>query len=245
MPESVSEIGCIHTCQGLELDYVGVLIGPDFIVRNGVVETDATKRSKMDSSVKGYKSLLRKDPNQAKARAADIIKNTYRAAMTRGQKGCFVYSVDAETNDFLKAAAAKTPKLYSLPVRQRYAGLPLRLVPEHEVQPDRNGVPVFDLQLAAGNFSQEQSSVSCDWVELPEGFVAKEGFFVSRVVGESMNRRIPNGSWCLFKASPFGSREGKTVLVQLRDRQDPENGGRYTVKVYHSTKRTARQLGTR
>jgi hypothetical protein len=57
MPESVSEVGCIHTCQGLELDYVGVLIGPDFIVRNGVVETDATKRSKMDSSVKGYKSL--------------------------------------------------------------------------------------------------------------------------------------------------------------------------------------------
>ena len=110
-------------------------------------------------------------------------------------------------------------------------------MPEHEVQPYRNAVPVFDLQLAAGNFSEDQWSAPCDWVELPEAFVAKEGFFVSRVVGESMNRRIPNGSWCLFKASPFGSREGKTVLVQLRDRQDPETGGRYTVKVYHSTKR--------
>ena len=238
MPESVSEVGCIHTCQGLELDYVGVLIGPDFIVRNGLVETDASKRSKMDSSVKGYKSLLRKYPDQAKARAANIIKNTYRTLMTRGQKGCFVYSVDAETNEFLKAAAAKAPEVYSLPVRQRYAGLPLRLVPEREVQPYRNAVPVFDLQLAAGNFSEDQWSVPCDRVELPEAFVAKEGFFVSRVVGESMNRRIPNGSWCLFKASPFGSRESKTVLVQLRDRQDPENGGRYTVKVYHSVKHT-------
>jgi DUF2075 family protein len=237
MPESVSEVGCIHTCQGLELDYVGVLIGPDFIVRNGVVQTDATKRSKMDSSIKGYKSLAKQDLQRAKARAADIIKNTYRTLMTRGQKGCFVYSVDAETNEFLKEAAVKAPELYAMPVRQRYAGLPLRLVPEHEVQPYRNAVPVFDLQLAAGNFSEDQWSAPCDWVELPEAFVAKEGFFVSRVVGESMNRRIPNGSWCLFKASPFGSREGKTVLVQLRDRQDPETGGRYTVKVYHSTKR--------
>lgn len=237
MPESVSEVGCIHTCQGLELDYVGVLIGPDFLVRNGVVQTDATKRSRMDSSVKGYKTLFRNDPKAAKTRADEIIKNTYRTLMTRGQKGCFVYSVDAETNEFLRAAAATAPELYSMPVRQRYAGLPLRLVPEHEVQPYRNAVPVFDLQLAAGDFSEDQWSTPCDWVELPEAFIAKEGFFVSRVVGESMNRRVPNGAWCLFKASPFGTREGKTVLVQLRDRQDPENGGRYTVKVYHSTKR--------
>ena len=53
-----------------------------------------------------------------------------------------------------------------------------------------------------------------------------------------MNRRIPNGFWCLFKASPVGSRQGKVVLIELRDPLDPENGGRYTVKIYHSTKRT-------
>ena len=45
-PESVNEIGCIHTCQGLELDYVGVIIGPDLVVRDGEVETDADKRSR-------------------------------------------------------------------------------------------------------------------------------------------------------------------------------------------------------
>ncbi len=245
MPESVSEVGCIHTCQGLELDYVGVLIGPDFMVRHGVVETDAAKRSRMDSSVKGYKSLLKKDPDLAKERAANIIKNTYRTLMTRGQKGCFVYAVDAETNEFLRAAAAKTPEVSSVSTHQRYAGLPLRLVPEHEVSPYRNAVPVFDLQLAAGNFSEDQWSVPNDWVELPDAFVAKEGFFVSRVVGESMNRRIPNGSWCLFKGSPFGSREGKTVLVQLRDRQDPEIGGRYTVGVPQRQACRPRHLGAR
>lgn len=105
MPESVSEVGCIHTCQGLELDYVGVLIGPDLIIRNNRVQTDATKRSRMDASIKGFKSLLRQTPEEAKARADEIIKNTYRTLMTRGQKGCFVYSVDEETNRSLGEAA--------------------------------------------------------------------------------------------------------------------------------------------
>ena len=40
-PESVNEVGCIHTCQGLEVDYIGVIVGEDFIVRNKKVITDA------------------------------------------------------------------------------------------------------------------------------------------------------------------------------------------------------------
>ena len=55
-------------------------------------------------------------------------------------------------------------------------------------------------------------------------------------IGESMNQRIPNGSCCLFKANPAGSREGKIVLVQHRDIQDPAYAGSYTIKVYHSEK---------
>lgn len=50
---SIHEIGCIHTCQGLELDYAGVIIGNDLRYENGKVVTDVTKRSRMDSSVKG------------------------------------------------------------------------------------------------------------------------------------------------------------------------------------------------
>jgi uncharacterized protein len=236
MPESVSEIGCIHTCQGLELDYVGVLFGPDFIVRDGIIQTDATKRSRMDSSVKGYKSLFKKNPERARMLADEIIKNTYRTLMTRGQKGCYVYSVDLETNEFLKQAASRF-ELVDIPhPREQYAGLPLRLLADSEVKPYINAVPVFDLQVAAGALSSEQWAAPADWVELPEPFVAKKGFFVTRVVGESMNRRIPNGAWCLFKSAPAGSRHGKIVLVQLRDIQDPENGGQYTIKVYKSEK---------
>lgn len=101
-PESVSEIGCIHTCQGLELDYIGVVIGPDLVIRDGQVVTDAGKRSSQDRSIRGYKSMLKAEPETAKGLADRIIKNTYRTLMTRGQKGCFIYCVDAETNAYFK-----------------------------------------------------------------------------------------------------------------------------------------------
>ena len=100
--DSVSEIGCIHTCQGLELDYVGVIFGEDFIVRNGKVETDARRRSKNDRSVHGYKKMLRANPATAKSLADRVIKNTYRTLMTRGQKGCFLFCVDPETNEYFR-----------------------------------------------------------------------------------------------------------------------------------------------
>jgi DUF2075 family protein len=101
-PNSVSEIGCIHTCQGLELDYIGVIIGPDLIVRKGRVLTDASKRSFMDASIKGYKAQLREDKLGTLATLDTIIKNTYRTLMTRGMKGCYLYCTDPETAAYFK-----------------------------------------------------------------------------------------------------------------------------------------------
>ena len=106
-PDSVSEVGCIHTCQGLELDYVGVIIGPDLIVRNGEVRTDANKRARQDQTVKGYKRRLGEDPEKAKRDADRVIKNTYRTLMTRGMKGCYIYCTDPETNEYFRRASAE------------------------------------------------------------------------------------------------------------------------------------------
>jgi DUF2075 family protein len=102
-PESVSEVGCIHTCQGLELDYIGVVIGPDLVVRNGKVITDATKRSSMDRSIRGFKNLLKQNKSGTELFLDKIIKNTYRTLMTRGLKGCFVYCTDSETSSFINS----------------------------------------------------------------------------------------------------------------------------------------------
>jgi len=101
-PDSVHQIGCIHTCQGLEVDYIGVVIGEDLIVRNGKVITDASKRASSDNSVKGYKKMLKDNPIEAAQTLDLIIKNTYRTLMTRGMKGCYIYCVDKETAKYFK-----------------------------------------------------------------------------------------------------------------------------------------------
>jgi len=100
--ESINQIGCIHTCQGLEIDYVGVIIGPDLIIRNGKVITDPSKRASSDKSVSGWKKLMKDDPSRAQVELDLIIKNTYRTLMTRGMKGCYIYSEDEETREWFR-----------------------------------------------------------------------------------------------------------------------------------------------
>lgn len=102
-PESVKEVGCIHTCQGLDVDYVGVLIGDDFVIRDGRAVVDVSKRARMDKTVHGFKGLARSNPAEARLQAERIVKNTYRTLMTRGVKGCFLFCTDGETNAYFKS----------------------------------------------------------------------------------------------------------------------------------------------
>jgi len=101
-PDSVSEVGCIHTCQGLEVDYVGVIIGDDLIVRNGEVITNPNARAKTDKSISGFKKLLKTNPGLANKKADGIIRNTYRTLMTRGMKGCYIFCTDPETQAYFQ-----------------------------------------------------------------------------------------------------------------------------------------------
>ena len=120
------------------------------------------------------------------------------------------------------------------------------MVPHPEVRPFENAVPVYDLKIAAGRFGAEQElgvglqgdetahPELFEWAELPD-YYRRPGVFVAQVTGESMNRRIANGGWGLFRL-PQGSREGKVVLVQHREIQDGDLGGHFTFKRYHSEK---------
>jgi len=96
-------------------------------------------------------------------------------------------------------------------------------------------VPVYDLTAAAGFWGPESVPEEIGWTEVP-GVSLKPGMFVARVTGKSMEPLIPDGSWCLFRPCPAGSREGRIVLVQLGTDGAGENGGRFTVKKYHSEK---------
>ncbi len=99
-------------------------------------------------------------------------------------------------------------------------------------------VPLVPLKAAAGAFSDPQhiGDDSFEWVAVESRHRLRPGMFVAQVIGKSMEPAIPDGGWCLFRAPVEGTRQGKTVLVQLRDATDPETGQRYTVKRYESEK---------
>ena len=100
---SINEIGCIHTCQGLEFDYVGVIIGDDMRYEDNHIVTDYRKRASTDQSLKGINKIAREQGEEvAKKIAENIIKNTYRTLMTRGMKGCYVYCTNKELLNYLK-----------------------------------------------------------------------------------------------------------------------------------------------
>jgi type I restriction enzyme R subunit len=120
-------------------------------------------------------------------------------------------------------------------------GLPrgLRLVGQKPGPDERyvTCVPLVPLKAAAGAFSQPQpvEDNAWEWVAIDTRRRLRPGMFVAQVAGHSMEPNVPDGAYCLF-APVSGTRQGKTVLVQLRDASDPETGQRYTVKRYKSTK---------
>lgn len=93
-PNSVHEVGCIHTCQGLEGDFFGVIIGPDLTVENGVLVGRPENRASHDKSLQGFKGALKENELEARAKADRLIRNTYRTLMTRGMLGTFIYCID-------------------------------------------------------------------------------------------------------------------------------------------------------
>jgi len=117
---------------------------------------------------------------------------------------------------------------------------PFRLIPEKPLPEDRyvTCVPVIPLKVAAGAFSDPQHVDDSEWrwAAVDTKRRLRPGMFVAQVVGRSMEPAIPSGAFCLFVAPVEGTRQGKIVLVQLRDTIDPETGGRYTVKRYESEK---------
>jgi len=124
---------------------------------------------------------------------------------------------------FYKEAVMKTPKLVvvSSPPRDQWF---------------KKFLPVYSLKAAAGYFGEGEAVEPEGWVEVDGFGTLDERMFVACAVGRSMEPRIYDGDYLVFRANPVGSRVGKIVLVQYRGPEDPETGGAYTVKKYDSEK---------
>jgi DUF2075 family protein len=211
-PDSVNEVGCIHTCQGLEVDYVGVIVGDDMVVRNGEVVTNPEKRAKTDASLKGYKKYLKENPKLAMAKADAIIKNTYRTLMTRGMKGCYVYSVDKETEKFFKSRIEGGD--------QRKETLASILAPS--VLP-KIRVPLVG-SAPCGKPMFEEENIE-EHVDVPANKI-RPGYkyFILRAIGDSMNLAgINDGDLVLCRQQLKGDTGDKVVALL---------GDNATIKIY-------------
>ena len=217
---SFREVGCIHTTQGYDLNYTGVIFGEEISFNKIKNQIEIDKSKYFDKN--GKRGL--DDINKLKK----YIINIYKTIMFRGIKGVYIYACDQNLREYFKE------HIDSFRNESK-----LRILSFADVKPFVNAVPIFDIYAAAGNFSELQTHSEFEnfkWVELPINISAREDYFVCQIIGESMNKKIENGSWCLFKKDFGGSREGKIVLVEHFNIQDSDFGAGYTIKSYHSEK---------
>lgn len=216
-PNAFNEVGSIHTTQGYDLNYTGIIFGEEITYNNETQSIEIIKEKYFDK----YGKQQASDED-----LKSYIINIYKTIMYRGIKGSFIYACDKNLREYFKEHIPTFKKDRSL-----------RILNFEDVIPYVNAVPVVDIYAAAGNFSEEQiSQEDFEWIELPMNITVKEGYFVCQVIGESMNKKIKNRAWCLFKKYTGGSREGKVVLVEHYNIQDADFGAGYTIKTYHSKK---------
>ena len=93
-PAGINQIGCVFSIQGLEIDYIGVIIGPDLVYDS---ENDCLK------AVPGITHNMNAGDNPDM-----YVKNIYRVLMSRGKKGCYIYSCDPEVSSYFRRYLGQT-----------------------------------------------------------------------------------------------------------------------------------------
>ena len=215
---SVDEVGCIHTTQGYDLNYSGIIFGNEISYDKEKNEIVIKEENYFDKN--GKQSI--KDPEKLKA----FILNIYKTIMLRGIKGTYVYVCDQHLKEYFKSFIPQIKPQKAAP----------NFLDIADVRPFENCVPLYDLKVAAGDFGELQHVEDVKWIQLPERLKGSKDWFACQVIGESMNKIIPNGSYCLFRKYSGGSRNGQIVLVEHTNIQDSEFGSCYTIKEYESKK---------
>ncbi len=272
---SINEVGCIHTVQGYDLNYCGIIFGNEIsydpINNKIIINPDNYCDKNGKNTIKDPKDL------------ENYIINIYKTMMLRGIRGTYIFACDQNLKKYFESFINKfeskiipNPSLESeLMLLDRdednleekmlahsnvhessSSGLNLSrdggsnslsndgfgiIVPKivfltHDIKPFLNSIPFYDLRASAGSFSELQNISDVKWVQAPKDIKISQDLFVCQIEGESMNKIIPNGSYCLFKKDLGGSRNGKIVLVESLSIEDFEFGSRYTIKEYQSVK---------
>ena len=231
-PNGINQIGCIYTAQGFEFDYVGVIFGEDLVYDFDAQQWVGVREKSADNVVK-----------RSRDQFTDLVKNTYRVLLSRGMKGCYVCFLDKDTERFFRSRIETTEQFRAMQLSPSIHGAPVEgkevLVPSKDSDDSGkfiNSLPIYSLEAAAGKFLGNRDVREEGWVNVDIGRKLDRKMFVARVDDHSMEPDIPNGSYCVFRAEPVGSLQGKIVLVNHQEISNVDKGGTYTVKKYWSKK---------
>jgi uncharacterized protein len=215
------EVGCIHTTQGYDLNYAGIIFGPE-IVYNPV-----------SNHIEIIKENYRDRNGTATIKDIEVLKsyviNIYKTIMLRGILGCYIYVCDKNLRAYFRQHIPYFRQTYL------HALLPDKKN-EVEIIPFINSVPLYSLKVAAGEFVFNDSPPESQFILVPEGVRVSAEHFACKISGNSMNKIVQDGQIALFKRYRGGSRNGLMVLAEYYDYQDSEYGSCYTFKEYFSQK---------
>ena len=218
---AINEVGCIHTIQGYDLNYVGVIVGPELIYDAKMDRLTVDENRYEDRN--GWRGIT--DPKELER----YIINIYKTLMTRGMRGCYVYFVDKETEKYFKSRIkgrvsnkkASAPVLS--PINLDVVNKPAGLV-KSPITVDMIRVPILGSAPCGNPFDGKQNI---------EGYISVEKskmrpgsqYFIVRAEGDSMNLAgINDGDLVLCRFSEKGE-TGDRVVALL-------GGENVTVKEY-------------
>ena len=222
---SFEQIGCIHTTQGYDLNYTAIIFGLE-------IDHDPNTNSIIIDINKYFDKNGKRGIDNIE-HLKEYIINIYKTILYRGIKGAFIYACNKNMKAYLRKAIILG--FEDTEVIEAKVNYP-RILPFESVKPFVNAVPLYDIKVAATNFTDPQFYEEFSWAELPMQVSPKNGYFIAQVIGESMNKKIPNGSFCLFEEYTAGSRNGEIVLAECTSIQDGDYGSGYTIKQYSSIK---------
>lgn len=194
---AINEVGCIHTVQGYDLNYAGVIIGPElsYDKTNGKFIIYVDKY--MDAN--GKRGI--EDPQELER----YIINIYKTLLTRGIDGTYVFIVDKELREYFKNKINFSKKKKEI---NSFAMSSYNI--------ETVSVPLFE-SVGCGELMFADSTIQ-DMISINSNLISKSSkYFVLRASGDSMNKSgINNGDLVLCKKD-YHPKNGSNVIALIGD----------------------------